>query len=93
MLNMSRIELTPLESSSSEFQSLSIEEQQERRKMLSDFLGGLVNSKNHLGLDKQSAGVVTSIMLELHLTGKVDIDALPIKDHKPQTSTKRRRKV
>lgn len=71
--------LESLERSSQEFQNLTEDQKLSRRIMLKSFLHGITSNNPNVTTDSKHAAIMTGIMLELYLTGKVDIDELPNK--------------
>lgn len=66
--------LTVLEAGSKHFQTLTKEEQERRRGLLSDILGTVIDKGKSLDYGPKETGVILSMALELHLTGQLDRD-------------------
>jgi len=74
--------LEAMERATSEFRFLHPVEKLQRRKLLARSLNDLIDRRNHGEIDQGSVTRMTSELLELHLTGRVE--SIPVeKDETP----------
>lgn len=66
------LNLESLEKGTPEFQSLTPQQQNERRKLLSLVLNKIVGETTSLGLTGEQAIAFTGDFLEFHLSGKIE---------------------